>query len=854
MAESAISLQTTIDVLSTPLEDIPKIHASLASTFRSHKTLPLEYRLDQLRNLYYAVSDRRDDLLAALTADLHKPPTEALMTELGGALTDIAGAINNLNSWAKDESRSGGVLFSTMKPTVRRQPYGTALIISPWNFPVFLTIPPLVGAIAAGNTAILKLSEHAPETAKVVTQIVSSALDPDAYRVVNGTALQATALLDLKFDLIFFTGSGRVGKQVALAAAKTLTPTVLELGGKCPAFVLDNYRMKVTARRIVYGKFVNAGQTCAAPDYILLKRGLEDEFVSSVRAALDEFYPELSKDDPAYAHMVNEAGFDRILRIIDSSKGKIVIGGSTNADRPSKYVEPTIILDVNPDDSTMEDEIFGPVLPIVVIDSVDDAIDYVNNNHDTPLALYVFSTDKRVQKRVLEFTRSGGAMINGTIVHVGIMSLPFGGVGQSGMGSYHGRDSFEAFSYKRAIATDPYWTEALSSLRYPPYTASKTSTYNSVAIPTAWFPREGSVIGTTVFHKLFRGFWYQTSRVERAFAPRQPEPNGWLESVFDRTCYQWIDITGHSLAAFFCFRAWVTCLATTPENPDLLLSGSRDKSLIVWQLTRDETAYGVPKRSLHGHSHIVQDAVISSDGLYAISASWDKTMRLWELKTGKTIHRFVGHTSDVLSVSFSSDNRQIVSGSRDKTIKLWNILAECKYTITDKGHSDWVSTVRFSPNPANPLIVSAGWDKLVKVWNLELAELQTDHVGHTGYINALTISPDGTLCASGGKDGSTMLWDLNESKHLYSLDAGDEIHALTFSPNRYWLCAATASSIKIFDLEKKVPVDDLKPDFVEGAKAKAPECISLAWSSDGQNLFAGYTDNKIRVWQVMQSN
>ncbi|KAK9239168.1 WD40 repeat-like protein [Lipomyces kononenkoae] len=300
---------------------------------------------------------------------------------------------------------------------------------------------------------------------------------------------------------------------------------------------------------------------------------------------------------------------------------------------------------------------------------------------------------------------------------------------------------------------------------------------------------------------------------------------------------------------------WVTCLATTPENPDLLLSGSRDKTLIVWQLTRDETAYGVPKRSLHGHSHIVQDAVISSDGLYAISASWDKTMRLWELKTGKTIHRFVGHTSDVLSVSFSSDNRQIVSGSRDKTIKLWNILAECKYTITDRGHSDWVSTVRFSPNPANPLIVSAGWDKLVKVWNLELAELQTDHVGHTGYINALTISPDGTLCASGGKDGSTMLWDLNESKHLYSLDAGDEIHALTFSPNRYWLCAATASSIKIFDLEKKVPVDDLKPDFVEGgAKAKVPECISLAWSSDGQNLFAGYTDNKIRVWQVMQSN
>ncbi|KAK9450659.1 40S ribosomal protein RACK1 [Limtongia smithiae] len=297
---------------------------------------------------------------------------------------------------------------------------------------------------------------------------------------------------------------------------------------------------------------------------------------------------------------------------------------------------------------------------------------------------------------------------------------------------------------------------------------------------------------------------------------------------------------------------WVTTLCTTPENPDLLLSGSRDKTLIVWQLTRDEHAYGIPKRSLHGHSHIVQDAAISYDGLHAISASWDKTLRLWDLQTGKTLSRFVGHTSDVLSVSFSSNNRQIVSGSRDKTIKLWNTIGDCKYTITDKGHSDWVSVVRFSPNPENPIVVSAGWDKLVKVWNLEDASLQTDYIGHTGYINALTISPDGTLCASGGKDGLTMLWQLDDSKHLYSLTAGDEIHALTFSPNRYWLCAATSSAIKIFDLEKKTSVDDLKPDFPDGGKA--PECVSLAWSSDGQNLFAGYTDNKIRVWQVMQSN
>ncbi|KAL4771521.1 WD40-repeat-containing domain protein [Aspergillus nidulans var. acristatus] len=299
-------------------------------------------------------------------------------------------------------------------------------------------------------------------------------------------------------------------------------------------------------------------------------------------------------------------------------------------------------------------------------------------------------------------------------------------------------------------------------------------------------------------------------------------------------------------------NGWVTSLATSLENPNMLLSGSRDKTLIIWNLTRDEQAYGYPKRSLEGHSHIVSDCVISSDGAYALSASWDKSLRLWELSSGQTTRTFVGHTNDVLSVSFSADNRQIVSGSRDRTIKLWNTLGDCKYTITDKGHTEWVSCVRFSPNPQNPVIVSAGWDKLVKVWELASCRLQTDHIGHTGYINTVTISPDGSLCASGGKDGVTMLWDLNESKHLYSLHAGDEIHALVFSPNRYWLCAATSSSITIFDLEKKSKVDELKPEYIEkGKKSREPECVSLAWSADGQTLFAGYTDNKIRAWGVM---
>jgi len=289
------------------------------------------------------------------------------------------------------------------------------------------------------------------------------------------------------------------------------------------------------------------------------------------------------------------------------------------------------------------------------------------------------------------------------------------------------------------------------------------------------------------------------------------------------------------------------------EVPDMLLSASRDKSLILWNLTRDDEKFGVAKRRLKGHSHYVQDVAISSDGQFALSGSWDGTLRLWDLNSGTTTRSFTDHTKDVLSVAFSADNRQIVSGSRDKSIKLWNTLGQCKFTITDEGHKEWVSCVRFSPNLSAPLIVSAGWDKMVKVWNLTNCRLRTNLIGHTGYVNTVTVSPDGSLCASGGKDGTAMLWDLNEGRHLSSLDAGDIIHALVFSPIRYWLCAATASAIKIWDLESKVCVDELKPEIKQSKKAVPIQCISLAWSADGTTLFAGYTDNVIRVWGVQSS-
>jgi len=250
----------------------------------------------------------------------------------------------------------------------------------------------------------------------------------------------------------------------------------------------------------------------------------------------------------------------------------------------------------------------------------------------------------------------------------------------------------------------------------------------------------------------------------------------------------------------------------------------------------------------------VTDVVMSSEGHYALSCSWDKTLRLWDLNAGKTTRRFEDHTKDVLSVAFSADNRQIVSGSRDKTIKLWNTLAQCKYTITEDGHSHWVSCVRFSPNNSNPVIVSCGWDRLVKVWNLANCKLKTNHHGHKRYLNTVTVSPDGSLCASGGKDGHALLWDLNEGKHLYDLIRPKDnpmINTLCFSPNRYWLCVAAGPSICVWDLENKKLVDELKPEVITTtAKGTQHECISLAWSPDGQTLFAGYTDNTIRVWQV----
>jgi len=313
-------------------------------------------------------------------------------------------------------------------------------------------------------------------------------------------------------------------------------------------------------------------------------------------------------------------------------------------------------------------------------------------------------------------------------------------------------------------------------------------------------------------------------------------------------------------------NGWVTSIATPEVRRDfnssleqMIVSSSRDRSIIKWQLGRgeeDPNEYGRAQRRLRGHSHYIQDVVLSRDGQYALTSSWDKSLKLWDLNFARTSRIFVGHTGDVLSVAFSADNRQIVSGSRDRSIKLWNTLGECKCSIDD-AHNDWVSCVKFSPNLNNPVVVSAGWDKLVKVWSLSKSfKIQDTLHGHTGYVNAVAISPDGSLCATGGKEGTVMLWDLNEARLLYTLDGGDIINALSFSPNRFWLSAATDAGVQVFDLQKKktlqslVKTEDNEKEFVTEEADANPNALSIAWSSDGQTLFSGYTDGIIRVWGI----
>ncbi|MFE0800016.1 aldehyde dehydrogenase family protein [Streptomyces sp. NPDC058812] len=425
--------------------------ARLRATFRTGRTKPVEWRTVQLHRLRALLTENGPDLEAALHADLGKSAAEAQRTEIGFTVREIDHTLDHLADWLRPESAPVPAhLGADATAWTQYDPLGVVLVIAPWNYPAQLLLAPVVGALAAGNAVVAKPSELAPATSAVLARLLPRYLDTEAVAVVEGGIPETTALLAERFDHVFYTGNGTVGRVVMRAAAEYLTPVTLELGGKSPAFVDRDADLDVVAARLAGGKFLNAGQTCVAPDYVLT----DPETAAALEPALVRAVEGLYGADPArsaeYARIVNERHFDRLTGLLDS--GRVVVGGGS--DRAEKYIAPTVLADVAPGAPVMREEIFGPILPIVTVPGLDEAIDFVNDR-DKPLALYVFSESDATRERFAAETSSGGLGHGLPLAHLTVSDLPFGGVGESGMGNYHGRYSIETFSHRKAVLKKP---------------------------------------------------------------------------------------------------------------------------------------------------------------------------------------------------------------------------------------------------------------------------------------------------------------------------------------------------------------------------------------------------------------
>lgn len=429
--------------------------------FQSGATRSLEYRRAQLGRLYQVLKEHEQTLLAALHADLRKSQYEAYTSEMGLVLSEIRHAIRHLPAWMRPERRSMPLMVWPARGFIRPEPQGVALIIGPWNYPLQLMLVPLVGAMAAGNCAILKPSEFAPHTSAAISHLMGATFPEEYIAVVQGEQPVAEALLQQKFDAILFTGSTHVGRAVMAAAARHLTPVTLELGGKCPCLVCADAPMEVTARRIIWGKLMNAGQTCVAPDHVLVDHRVYDSFLDAAKRAIRTFYGNDPQQSPDYGRIINHRHFDRLTSYLGS--GQIACGG--HHDAKDLYLSPTILTGVSWDAPVMREEIFGPILPVMEFTSMDDVLAKLREQ-PTPLALYLFTQNHAEQERVLSCTRSGGVCINDAITHMIGRNLPFGGCGDSGMGAYHGRASFECFTHRRSVLRQSFAFDP--RLRYPP--------------------------------------------------------------------------------------------------------------------------------------------------------------------------------------------------------------------------------------------------------------------------------------------------------------------------------------------------------------------------------------------------
>ena len=442
--------------------NIDQLLTAQRKNFQSGVTLPISFRIAMLKKLLAAVNRYEDEIAAALTADLGKSDFEGFMCEIGMVRSEISYMIRHTKRFAAGKTVKTPLAQFPSRSYRKPSPYGNVLIMSPWNYPFLLTIDPLVDAIAAGNTAIVKPSAYSPATGAVVEKILTECFPPEYVAVVTGGRKENAALLEQKFDLIFFTGSQNVGKEVLRHAAETLTPAVLELGGKSPCIVDETANIPLAAKRIVFGKFLNCGQTCVAPDYILCHERIKEQLVAQLRDQIRKQYGNDPLCNPDYGKIINQKHFDRICGLIDPRK--VVAGGERNVD--TLQIAPTVMDRVTLDDAVMQEEIFGPVLPILTFRSIEDVSDMLHGL-PKPLALYIFSDNKRNIRLITEHCRYGGGCVNDVIVHLATSEMGFGGVGESGMGSYHGKAGFDTFSHTKSILDKKTWLDL--PMRYQPY-------------------------------------------------------------------------------------------------------------------------------------------------------------------------------------------------------------------------------------------------------------------------------------------------------------------------------------------------------------------------------------------------
>ena len=444
--------------------DIHEIVESEKHFFRTGVTRGVDFRIDMLKKFRKAIIENDELISAALKADLNKQPFESYMCETGLLLEEINFHIKRLKKWSKTRRVKSGIGQLPGRSYVCPEPYGVVLIMAPWNYPVQLCLMPLVGAISAGNCAVVKPSAYAPESSRVISKLIESAFPTGFVTAVEGGRDANKALLDEPFDYIFFTGSVAVGKTVMETAAKRLTPVTLELGGKSPIIVDETANLPLAARRIAFGKVLNAGQTCVAPDYLMIEKSVEAPFIEEYKKALASFFPD--GDMSGMVRIINDKHFERVCNILDNS-GNVVIGGARDAE--TRFIEPAVLTDVPIDSPAMQQEIFGPVLPVLPYEKLDDCIDFIRSR-PKPLALYIFSENKMNQEKVLNSCSFGGGCINDTVIHLASSHMSFGGVGESGMGSYHGRKSFDTFTHYRSVLKQG---KLDVKLRYFPYKSGK---------------------------------------------------------------------------------------------------------------------------------------------------------------------------------------------------------------------------------------------------------------------------------------------------------------------------------------------------------------------------------------------